>query len=92
MTAVEQAIMSIGGHLYRRCYRVLCCAIQVEMSYFPESLQMKFIALEVCRRIKMNSPNTVWRSIARAVEDIWDNGDMDVLCSYCQNWRIALEY
>ena len=87
MNTVERAILSIGGHPYRSCYRDLCFAIYIEMAHFPEPLQMKFIVAEVCRWTNKRSPKTVWRSIARAVEDLWDSGNMDVLCSYCPNWR-----
>ncbi len=87
MNTVEHAIMSIGGHPHRSCYRDLCWAIYVEMAQFPKPLQMKFIVAEVCERMNKDSPKTVWRSIARAVEDLWDSGDMEVLCSYCPNWR-----
>ena len=48
MNKVERTIMSIGGHPHRSCYRDLCWAIHVEMSHFPEPLQMKFIVAEVC--------------------------------------------
>lgn len=87
MNNVERTIMSIGGHPHRSCYRDLCWAIHVEMSHFPEPLQMKFIVAEVCEWTNNRSPKSVWRSIARAVEDLWNSGDMDVLCSYCHNWR-----
>ena len=87
MNAVERAIMSIGGHLYRSCYRDLCWAIYIAMVSFPEPLQMKFIVAEVCERTNKVSPKSVWRSIARAVEDLWDSGNQDILCTYCRNWR-----
>ena len=87
MNTVERAIMSIGGHPHRSCYRDLCWAIYVEMAHFPEPLQMKFIVAEVCEWSNNRSPKTVWRSIARAVEDLWDSGNTDVLYSYCRNWK-----
>ena len=87
MNTAERTIMSIGGHPHRSCYRDLYWAIYVEMEHFPEPLQMKFIVAEVCERTKNRSPRTVRQSITRAVENLWDSGNTDVLCSYCLNWR-----
>lgn len=87
MSKIEHALMSFGGHQYRRCYRDLCWAIYVVMLYLPDSPQMKYIVAEVCERTNKGSPKTVWRSVSRAVEDLWKNGDKDALGAVRRGWR-----
>lgn len=87
MCKIEEYIMLLGGHQYRSCYRDLCWAIYVVMESLPNSLQMKFIVAEVCDRTNKSSPQSVWRSVARAVEDLWMSDDKDALGAVQYRWR-----
>ena len=87
MGKIEEYIMSLGGHQYRTCYRDLCWAIFIEMENMPDSLQMKFIAAEICERTHKRSPASVWRSVARAVEDLWASGDREALVALHNRWK-----
>ena len=87
MAKIEDFIMSLGGHQYRRCYRDLCWAIYIELEHLPDSAQMKFIAAEICQRNKRCSHKSVWRSLARAVEDLWESGDLEAIYAIHGRWR-----
>jgi len=87
MANIEKFIMSLGGHHYRLCYRDLCGAICIELEHLPESAQMKFIAAEVSQRSKRCTPKSVWRSVSRAVDDLWESGDLESLYALQGRWR-----
>lgn len=87
MERVEAVVRSFGGHQYRACYRDLCWLIDVEKDYQPDPPKMKVLVVEASRRAKRGSPNAMWRSAARAVEDLWENGDMESLFAFQRCWR-----
>ena len=87
MAKIEDFILSLGGHHYRLCYRDLCRAIHIELEHLPEVAQMKFISAEICQRNRRCSPKSVWRSVARAVDDLWENGDLEALYAIHGRWK-----
>ena len=87
MDNIENVIQSFGGHQYKVCYRDLCQAIAVEKEYQPDPPQMKAVIIEASRRAKKSSAKSMWRSVARAVEDLWDSGDRDELTAFQRCWR-----
>ena len=88
MDKVEEVIRSFGGHQYRSCYKDLCWLIYVEMDYQPDPPKMKVVVVEAAsKRARKCSPDSLWRSVARAVEDLWDHGDLDALIAYQHCWK-----
>lgn len=86
MDKIENVVRSFGGHQYRGCYRDLCQVIGVQKDYQPNPPKMKVVVVEACRRAKRSSPDTMWRSVARAVEDLWESGDLAALVTYYHSW------
>ena len=48
---------------------------------------MKFIVAEICQRSKRCSQESVWRSLARAVDDLWEKGDLETLYAIHRRWK-----
>ena len=86
MGKIEEVIRSFGGHQYKICYKDLCCVIAVEKDRQPNPPKMKVIVVEASQRTQNRSPRSLWRSVARAVEDLWESGDLDALIAY-QRYR-----
>ena len=86
MDKIEAVLRSFGGHQYRVCYKDLYWVIYVEMDYQPNPPKMEAVVFEASRIAKRTSPRAMWRSVARAVEDLWDSGDLDALFAYQRCW------
>lgn len=87
MSEIENAIMAFGGHCHRDCYYILCMAICIVRECRSERPpQMKSVWIEICHRTKRRKPASVSRAAARAVSDIWDFGDRELLGLYCHSW------
>ena len=87
MDRIEDSIRSFGGHQYKVCYKDLCCVIGVAKEYQPDHLKMEVIMREASKKTRRCSPKTMWRSVSRAVEDLWESGDKDALTAYQRCWR-----
>ena len=87
MGKIEDVIRSFGGHQYKICYKDLCCVIAVEKDHQPNPPKMKVIVVEASQRARNRSPRSLWRSVARAVEDLWESGDLDALIAYQRCWQ-----
>ena len=87
MNNIEQYIMSFGGHHHRVCFRVLCASIEVAMEYPSELPPMKTLAVEVHQRTPKWKTGAILKSLSRAVENIWDYGNHDVLVSHQPCWH-----
>ena len=87
MDRIEEIIRSFGGHQYKVCYRDLCCVIGVEKEYQPEPPKMEVVMREASKRSRRCSPETIWRSVCRAVEDLWESGDKEALMTYQRCWK-----
>ena len=88
MDRIESIIASFGGHQYRDCYKDLYQAISIEKEYLPQTPKMQELVgvISASSRTKKRQPRTIWRSLARAIEDLWDYGDKAVLMSYHRSW------
>lgn len=88
MKEIKDLIMSIGGRLNKECYQILCLAIYYARGYEPVLPQMKVIWADICRDTHKPNTSAVSRALARAVTDIWENGDRALLASYRPGWGI----
>lgn len=86
MSKINSIIASFGGQQYRVCYKDLRIAVAIGVRYQPDYLQMKVIWQEVCSKTG-RKPETIARSLARAVDDLWKNGDTGRLITYCKDWK-----
>ena len=86
MTEPADVIWSFGGRQFRLCYRVLYEAVTIGVQYQPECPQMKDIWYDVCR-IEHTKPCTVAKALTRALEDLWQYGDMERIIEYYPNWK-----
>ena len=86
MDRIESVFASFGGHQHRDCYKDLYNAISIEKEHQPRTPKMLELVSEVSLRTSKRAPRTIWRSLARAVEDLWDYGDKDALISYYHSW------
>lgn len=87
MGKTEDVIRSFGGQQYRSCYKDLCYVVDVAKGYQPDPPLMTVIVIEASKRARRRSYRSMWRSIARAVENLWDFGDLDALYAYQPCWR-----
>lgn len=80
MTQSERLLHRIAGHITNSGYRYLAHAVDLarELSPYPFRRLTTTLYPLVADRFAV-SHETVTRSIARAVQDIWLNGDRDVL-------------
>ena len=82
MSEIEEYVASFGGRQFRRCYRGLCIAIEVEHAQIAERPPMKVVCTEVGRKTKKNR-RTVSKSLSRAIEDLWYYGDRERIMQCC---------
>ena len=80
MTQSERLLHRIAGHITNSGYRYLAHAVDLARELSPSPFRRLTTTLYplVADRFAV-SHETVTRSIARAVQDIWLNGDRDVL-------------
>lgn len=86
MDRLESVFASFGGNQPRDCYKDLYQAISIEKEHQPRTPNMQELVSEVSTRTGKRTPQTVWRSLARAVKDLWDYGDKKTLISYYHFW------
>lgn len=86
MDRLESVFASFGENQHRDCYKDLYQAISIEKEYQPRTPNMQELVSEVSTRTGKRTPQTIWRSLARAVKDLWDYGDKKALISYYHFW------
>ena len=86
MDMLESVFASFGGNQHRDCYKDLYQAISIEKEHQPRTPNMQELVSEVSTRTGKRTPQTIWRSLARAVKDLWDYGDKKALISYYHFW------
>ena len=59
----------------------------VEKEYQPNPPKMEVIMREASKKMRRRLPKTMWRSVSRAVEDLWESGDKEALAAYQRCWR-----
>lgn len=84
---IQEAIRKIGGHLGRECYGLLYLAIYDVRERQPERPQMKEIWAVVQKQANKKTATAVSKALERAVADLWESGDRDVLAGYQRSWR-----
>ena len=87
MDTTESVIASFGGNQHRECYKNLCYAISIEREHQPRTPKMQELVTEVSMRTSNASPRTIGRSLARAIEDLWNYGDKTKLVSFNPSWK-----
>lgn len=76
MNNLSKTILQISGRNNKSCYDELECAVAVTMEVLPQRPMMKYIQLEVRRRMELPiKASSVGRLLSRAAEDIWIYGD-----------------
>ena len=78
MKKIKELVSLICGNRSRECYYILCCAINVALSYQPAEPQMKLLCVEVAARTN-KTVISVEKSVGRAVDDIWRHGNREML-------------
>ena len=79
MKEVKKLVTQISGRRGKECYYILCCAVDIALSYQPVEPQMKLICTSIKDRTGKDYKAVV-KSLSRAVDDIWDHGDRQKLC------------
>ena len=74
----SMVVQSISGHRGKSCYSVLTQAVTVAVRCMPAEPQMKVICTEA-GRLCGKSMAAVWKSLSRALDDIWMYGDREAL-------------
>ena len=86
MKRIQEAILSIGGHQGRECYELLCMAIYEALKQQPVMPQMKEIWAAVKKKAYKEKATAVSKALERAVADLWEYGDREVLGTYQRSW------
>ena len=82
MAGAEEIVLEIVGNAHMVCYRDLQLAIHIAYECFPIQISMKELTEATALRLNMKkSAASVGRSLARAVDDIWDYGGREILQS-----------
>jgi len=84
---IQDVIMSMGGQPGKDRHWLLCLAIYEARERWPERLQMKEIWAQVQRKAGKNKATAVSKALDRAVADLWEKGDREVLAGYQRGWR-----
>ena len=84
---IQDAILEMGGHQGRECYRILSMAVYEAWRRQPEMLQMKEIWAEVRKTAHKRTAAAVSKALERAVADLWEYGDREELRKYQRSWE-----
>lgn len=87
MKEIQNAILSMGGHQSRECHWLLCLAIYEAREQQPEMPQMKVIWAAVKKKAHKEKATAVSKALERAVADLWESGDRNVLGTYQRSWE-----
>lgn len=80
MTNTEKLLRRMAGHITNSGYRYLACAIDLALTQNDYPFRRLTTALyPQVAELNQVSQETVTRSIARAVQDIWERGDRELL-------------
>lgn len=75
MRKYAMEIAQFAGKRSRECYDVLACAVEVARYHMPRESQMKEIC-EEAGRLCAKEETAVYQAICRAVNDIWEYGNI----------------
>ena len=75
MKELSQIIAEIGNRIGNEGYYLLYLAIEEAVKIFPRTPSMKTVCAKIMSVAGKKSPETVYRAIARAVDDIWSRED-----------------
>lgn len=88
MKQIRQAVYRLGGRQHKDCYATLCYAVYAVNRYQPELPQMKTVWMDVLHLSRQPSPEAVSRALARAADDVWQNGNRATLADmFCGQLR-----
>lgn len=92
MKTVEEAIWEIGGHPGRECYQLLRMAVTGAMKQHPRIPQMKELWMVVKKEAHKETTTSVSKALERAVADLCENGDKEILSTYQRSWQYEAPY
>ena len=78
MKRVARVVASFSGRRSKNSYTVLCQVLEQALAAMPEERSIG----ELCREVggaTGKKAETVYKSLSRAVRDIWENGDRQAL-------------
>ena len=78
MKKVAEVITRIGGRRSKNGYGVLCQVVEAALRDMPEERSIGALCAEVGQRCGKKG-ETIYKSLARSVRDIWENGDRQTL-------------
>ena len=78
MKKVAEVITRIGGRRSKNGYGVLCQVVEAALRDMPEERSIGALCAEVGQRCGKKG-ETIYKALARAVRDIWENGDRQAL-------------
>lgn len=88
MKRVAQVIAGISGRRSKKGYWALCQVVEAALRDMPEERAIGVLCGEVGLRCGKQG-DTVYKALARAVRDIWENGDRQALeqVTGCRLWE-----
>ena len=78
MKKVDRVVASFGGRRGKSSYIILCQVLEQALAAMPEEPSMGALCQEVGQSSGKKA-ETVYKSLSRAVKDIWENGDRQAL-------------
>ena len=84
---IQEVIVSMWGRLSKDCHWLLCLAVYEARERWPERPQMKEIWAAVQKKTHKNKATAVSKALERAVADLYENGNREVMCSYQRRWE-----
>ncbi len=79
MVEVKKLVTEVSGRRGNECYYIFCLAVEVALNRQPEEPKMKSICTEVQKILGKKSNDSVSKALSRAVEDIWEHGNIERL-------------
>ena len=72
MDELWRAMMELGNRSGKEGYSILYLAVQEAWKHQPKTISMGQLCMGIMKDAGKNSPKTVYRSLVRAVDDIWE--------------------
>lgn len=92
MKKIQEAVLAMGGHQGKECYSLMCMAIEEALRQQPLMPKMKELTEAVRKKAHKKMATAVSKALERAVADLWQYGDLEVLGRYQHSWKYERPY